>query len=87
MTGDFKVLLIRSLHMSRRGRDFVSAERFTVGVSTLSHPITLSNLLTLLSLLTSNGMSRFDQDFQESTMGSLLLTKTNSSGETSVENG
>lgn len=38
--------------------------------ATLSHPITFSNLLVLLSPLASNWMSRFDQDFQESTIGS-----------------
>lgn len=32
VAGDFKMLLIRSLHMLGESRDFVSAERFTVGV-------------------------------------------------------
>jgi len=35
---DFKLLLIRSLHMSGEGRDFVSAERFTVGISHTESP-------------------------------------------------
>lgn len=86
MIGDFKVLLIWSTHMSEGGRDPVSAERRAVDVSQLTHPITFSHLLILLSSLASYWMSRFDQDFQEGTIGSLFLMKTNSSGKTAVEN-
>lgn len=38
MAGDFKMLLIRSLHMSGEERDFVSVERFTVRVSHTESP-------------------------------------------------
>lgn len=72
--GDFRVPLIRSLHiLTGGGGDFLSAERLTVGASTD---------ILCYSLLyphphpprppSSNWMSRFDQDFHGNTIRALF---------------